>query len=37
MTSAFKGFSTGIAPVVSYKYGSQDIEQLKKHLKSVFI
>lgn len=33
MTSAFMGFSTGIAPVVSYKYGSQDIKQLKKIFK----
>lgn len=30
MTSAFMGFSSGISPIVSYKYGSQDTDQLKK-------
>lgn len=30
MTSVFMGFSSGIAPVVSYNYGSQNIEQLQK-------
>lgn len=33
MTSAFMGFSSGIAPIVSYKYGSRDISQLKKIFK----
>lgn len=27
---AFMGYSTGIAPVISYNYGKQDTEQLKK-------
>ncbi len=30
MTSVFMGFSGGVAPVVSYKYGSRDVAQLKK-------
>lgn len=30
MTSVFIGFSTGVAPVFSYNYGSQNIPQLKK-------
>lgn len=30
MTSAFMGFSSGIAPIISYKYGGQDLKQLKK-------
>ena len=30
MTSGFMGFSTGIAPIVSYNYGSQNIGQLKR-------
>lgn len=33
MTSAFMGFSSGIAPIVSYKYGSGDASQLKKIFK----
>ena len=30
MTSAFMGFSSGIAPVVSFNYGSRNVRQLKK-------
>lgn len=30
MTSTFMGFSTGIAPIISYNYGSQNIRQLKR-------
>lgn len=33
MTSAFMGFSSGIAPIISYKYGSEDHKQLKKLFK----
>lgn len=33
MTSVFMGFSSGIAPVISYKYGNQDVKQLKKLFK----
>ncbi|WP_371817957.1 MATE family efflux transporter [Pseudoflavonifractor sp. MSJ-37] len=29
-TAVFFGFSIGVAPVISYKYGAQDIPQLKK-------
>lgn len=29
-TAAFFGFSMGAAPVISYKYGAQDTDQLKK-------
>lgn len=30
LSAAFSGFSMGIAPVISYKYGAQDSKQLKK-------
>lgn len=33
MTSAFMGFSSGIAPVVSFNYGSGNVRQLKKIFK----
>lgn len=33
MTSAFMGFSSGIAPVVSFNYGSRNVRQLKKIFK----
>lgn len=33
MTSAFMGFSSGIAPIVSYKYGRGDRNQLRKIFK----
>lgn len=33
MTSAFMGFSNGIAPVVSFNYGSGNVRQLKKIFK----
>lgn len=33
-TAVFFGFSMGVAPVVSYKYGAQDIPQLKKIFRS---
>lgn len=33
-TAVFFGFSMGVAPVVSYKYGAQDISQLKKIFRS---
>ena len=29
-TAVFFGFSMGVAPVISYKYGAQDADQLKK-------
>ena len=29
-TAVFFGFSIGVAPVISYKYGAQDLPQLKK-------
>lgn len=32
MTSAFMGFSSGIAPVVSFNYGSRNVRQLKKNI-----
>ena len=34
MTSVFMGFSSGIAPVVSYNYGSQNVIQLQKVFKN---
>lgn len=34
MTSVFMGFSSGIAPVVSYNYGSQNAIQLQKVFKN---
>lgn len=34
MTSVFMGFSNGIAPAISYNYGSQNTEQLKKIFKN---
>lgn len=33
-TAVFFGFSMGVAPVVSYKYGAQDLPQLKKIVRS---
>ena len=33
MTSAFMGFSSGIAPIVSFNYGSGNVRQLKKIFK----
>lgn len=30
LTAVFFGFSMGVAPVISYKYGAQDTDQLKK-------
>ncbi len=33
-TAVFFGFSMGVAPVVSYKYGAQDTDQLKKIFRS---
>lgn len=30
LTAVFFGFSMGVAPVVSYKYGAQDTEQLRR-------
>ena len=33
MTSAFMGFSSGVAPVVSFNYGSRNVRQLKKIFK----
>lgn len=38
MTSVFMGFSSGVAPIISYKYGSHDTVQLKRIFKmSVFL
>ena len=37
VSSMMFGFSTGIAPIVSYKYGEKDFEQLKKIKKRCFI
>lgn len=34
MTSVFMGFSSGIAPVISYNYGSQNTSQLQKVFKN---
>ena len=33
-SAIYLGFSMGVAPVISYKYGAQDIEQLRKIVKS---
>lgn len=37
LTAVFFGFSMGVAPVVSYKYGAQDTEQLKKIVRACLI
>lgn len=33
-TAIYSGFSMGVAPVISYKYGAEDVEQLKKIFRS---
>ena len=37
MTSIFTGYATGVAPVISYKYGAEDTEQIQKIFKSSMI
>lgn len=36
LTTLFIGFSMGVAPVISYNYGSKNIRQLKKVFRSCF-
>lgn len=36
LTSLYIGFSMGVAPVISYKYGSGDVKQLKKVVRICF-
>lgn len=36
-TSLYLGFCSGVAPVISYNYGSQNLKQLKRTLKSCLI
>lgn len=37
LTAVFFGFSMGVAPVVSYKYGAQDTAQLKRIVRSCLL
>lgn len=37
LTAVFFGFSMGVAPVISYKYGAQDTDQLKKIVRACLI
>ncbi|MEG0803897.1 MAG: MATE family efflux transporter, partial [Pygmaiobacter sp.] len=36
-TSIYFGYSVGVAPIISYKYGARDIVQLKKVIKISFV